>query len=74
MNESATLGRLATALKTGRADVEERATSLATRVRELERKIEQLQGQVAAGGAGDDPRAKLRRLTVYACSSNDMTM
>ena len=62
MNESATLGRLATALKTGRADVEERATSLATRVRELERKIEQLQGQVAAGGAGDDPASEAQEV------------
>ncbi|MAF07357.1 MAG: alanine--tRNA ligase [Acidiferrobacteraceae bacterium] len=62
MNESATLSRLAAALKTGRADLEERATSLATRVRELERKIEQLQGQLAAGGAGDDPASEVQEV------------
>ncbi|HCK76960.1 MAG TPA: alanine--tRNA ligase [Gammaproteobacteria bacterium] len=55
VDESATLSRLATRLKTGRTDLEERAASLATRVRELERKVEQLQGQLAAGGSGDDP-------------------
>ena len=61
-NESAALSRLAAALKTGRADLEERATSLATRVRQLERKIEQLQGQLAAGGAGDDPASEVQEV------------
>ena len=63
VNESATLSRLATALKTGRADLEERATSLATRVRELERKIEQLQGQLAVGGTGDDPASEIQEVS-----------
>ncbi|SVD72802.1 uncharacterized protein METZ01_LOCUS425656 [marine metagenome] len=53
---------MAAALKTGRADLEERATSLATRVRQLERKLEQLQGQLAAGGAGDDPASEAQEV------------
>ena len=61
-NESAALSRLAAALKTGRADLEERATSLTMRVRELERKVEQLQGQLAAGGAGDDPASEAQEV------------
>ncbi len=55
VDESATLGRISSLLKTGRSDVEERAAALSGRVRELERKIEQLQGQLAAGGAGSSP-------------------
>ncbi|NBT29073.1 MAG: alanine--tRNA ligase [Gammaproteobacteria bacterium] len=55
VDESATLGRISSLLKTGRSDVEERAAALSGRVRELERKIEQLQGQLAAGGAGSGP-------------------
>ena len=62
VNESATLNRLAAALKTGRSDLEERATSLSTRVRELERKVEQLQGQLAAGGTGDDPASEIQEV------------
>ncbi len=55
VDESATLGRISSLLKTGRSDIEERAAALSGRVRELERKIEQLQGQLAAGGAGSGP-------------------
>jgi len=55
VDESATLGRISSLLKAGRSDVEERAAALSGRVRELERKIEQLQGQLAAGGAGSGP-------------------
>ena len=61
-NESETLNRLAAVLKTGRSDLEERATSLSTRVRELERKVEQLQGQLAAGGTGDDPASEIQEV------------
>ena len=62
VNESETLSRLASALKTGRSDLEERATSLSIRVRELERKVEQLQGQLAAGGSGDDPASEIQEV------------
>ncbi|MBT4357491.1 MAG: alanine--tRNA ligase, partial [Proteobacteria bacterium] len=58
VNESDTLSRISTLLKTGRSDVEDRAVSLVGRVRELERKIEQLQGQLATGGSGQDPVAE----------------
>ena len=58
VNESETLSRISALLKTGRSDVEDRATSLVGRVRELERKIEQLQGQLATGGSGQDPAAE----------------
>ncbi|MHC8865183.1 alanine--tRNA ligase [Arenicellales bacterium IMCC57338] len=58
VNESETLSRISALLKTGRSDVEDRATSLVGRVRELERKIEHLQGQLATGGAGQDPAAE----------------
>ena len=62
VNESETLNRLAAALKTGRSDLEERAASLSTRVRELERKVEQLQGQLAAGGTGDDTASEIQEV------------
>ncbi|MEK9785791.1 MAG: alanine--tRNA ligase, partial [Gammaproteobacteria bacterium] len=55
VSESAALSRISALLKTGRSDVEERAAALSGKVRELERKIEQLQGQVAAGGSGSSP-------------------
>ena len=58
VNESETLSRISALLKTGRSDVEDRAASLVGRVRELERKIEHLQGQLATGGAGQDPAAE----------------
>ena len=58
VNESETLSRISALLKTGRSDVEDRAASLVGRVRELERKIEQLQGQLATGGSGQDPAAE----------------
>ena len=60
--ETATLSRLAALLKTGRADLEERAVGVSSRVRELERKVEQLQGQLATGGAGDDPASEVRQV------------
>jgi alanyl-tRNA synthetase len=55
VDESAALSRISALLKTGRSDVEERAVALSGKVRELERKIEQLQGQLAAGGSGSNP-------------------
>jgi len=62
VDESATLSRMAVALKTGRNDLEERALGLTGRVRELERKVEQLQGQLATGGAGEDPASEVEEV------------
>ena len=56
------LDRLAAMFKTGRTDLEERAQALVGRVRELERKVEQLQGSIAAGGSGDDPLDDVRKI------------
>ena len=56
------LDRLAALFKTGRTDLEERAQALVGRVRELERKVEQLQGSIAAGGSGDDPLDDVRKI------------
>jgi alanyl-tRNA synthetase len=61
-DETATLSRLAALLKTGRADLEERAVGISSRVRQLERKVEQLQGQLATGGAGDDPASEVQQV------------
>ena len=60
--ETATLSRLAALLKTGRTDLEERAVGISSRVRELERKVEQLQGQLATGGAGDDLDSEVQQV------------
>ena len=62
MQQGAMLDRLAGLFRTGVGDLESKAGSMRSRLKALENKIEQLQGELASGGNGEGPEQKIQRV------------
>jgi alanyl-tRNA synthetase len=60
MQQGAMLDRLAGLFRTGVGDLESKAGSMRSRLKALENKIEQLQGELASGGNGEGPEQKIQ--------------
>ena len=53
LEQSASLARVARLFRTGPGEIEDKASQIQRRLKELERKVEQLQAQLATGGSTD---------------------
>ena len=62
MGQGDILERLAGLFRTGVGDLEDKARGIQSRVKTLENKIEQLQGQLAAGGKNDSPEQEIQQV------------
>ena len=62
MGQGDILERLAGLFRTGVGDLEGKARGMQSRVKTLENKIEQLQGQLAAGGKNDSPEQEIQQV------------
>ncbi len=62
LDQSASLTRVAQLFRTSPGQIEDKASQMQRRLKELERKVEQLQAQLAAGGATDQFEERIQEV------------
>ena len=62
LDQSASLARLAQLFRTGPGEIEDKASEMLRRLKELERKIEQLQAQLATGDSADQLNEQIQEV------------